>query len=187
MAISAQQIINRAYRLAIGVGADATVSPVLDNLWAFEEAFPLAYRRAFVEIGHSSSEIEEYRHQHTLSVTDGSATLPDGVLTEFLDSSTLYSGDDPTIAELSSYAPRWSSFQRPVHDQLHYYTHKEDKLFFRPAGGNLFEWDGELELVCITMPELPASITGEISFVSPAMADRVVEILAGMIVARPSA
>lgn len=181
--VSPQELIGRAYRLAVGTSSDATVQPILDNIWAFEEAYPHALRQASSETARSADEIEKYRRQHTLAVVDGTAALPDAVLDEFLDSSTIYSDADPTIAELSSFAPRWSSFQRPVHDMLHYYTFKEGDFFFREAGGDLNVWDGDIELVCVSMPDIPAAISGT-SEVPSDIAERTIQILAGMIKGR---
>lgn len=184
--IAPLELINRAYRLAVGIGGDTETSPIVDNIWAFEEAFPIALRRAAVETSRSADEVPDYVRQHTLTVTDGVADIPETVLTEFLDSSSLFSGDDETIAELASYAPRWNDFQRPVHDMLHYYTEREGRLYFREAGGELFTWDGELELVCVSMPPVPAAIATMFE-VPDSMADRVVQILADMIRGRSDA
>ncbi len=171
-------IINRAFRLAIGVGVDATVQPVLDNVWAFEEAFPLALRRAIKETPLSAEEVEGWRREHSLTLVNGEIAMPDAVLEEFFDSSSVYLAADLTAR--ISFAPRWTSYLHPAHDQLGYYTYKEDNFHYREAGGEPFDFDGDVKLVCISLPNKPANISTNMTLPVD-LAGKTVEVLADMI------
>lgn len=180
MAVTVQSLLNRAYRLAAGTGQDPHQALSIDNVWVFEEAFPLALCKAIEEIGLSDAEIEHYRREHTLTLTDGSAALPQDVLHRFLDSSTISSDDDETVSMLSSFCNRYSEFLNPPHTALGYYTTIENTFRYREAGGNAGEFDGDIKLQAVSLPQTPATITGTMT-IPDDVADRLVEILADMV------
>jgi hypothetical protein len=174
MAISLQGIINRAFILANGIGTDAHQSPVIDNQYVVETLAPHALRDA-VRIGAGKeSEVGSLKRTHSLTVTDGEATLPASVLEECLDSSTVYG---TAIEDLTSYEPRYSDFLRVSDPHLNLYTCRGGTFCFREAGGNVGEWDGTLSLVAVSLPDLPAVITDAMT-ISNATAERCIEILA---------
>jgi hypothetical protein len=180
MAVSVQSLINRAYRLAVGTGGDAHASPVVDNVWAFEEAFPHALSRAVEEIGFGPEEIEHYRRAFDLTFVNGVATLSGDVVHRFLDRSSLSSITDASVATNSSFCNRVSEFLNPPHTALHYYTTVEGEIWFREASGSVDTFDGNLTLYAIGYPATPASITGTMA-IPEDIADRTVEIMAEMI------
>jgi len=186
MAVSVLSLINRAYRLAVGTGADPHASPVVDNAWAFEEAFPLALSKSVEEIGLSPAEIEHYRRQFELTMVDGSADLPQDVLHRFLDSSTISSDDDPSVGSSSSFCNRWSEFMNPPHLGLHYYATTQNTFRYREAGQDIDAFDGVITLHAVSTPAIPSSITGTMTLPDD-IADRTVEILAMMISGRATA
>lgn len=183
MAVTKQSLVNKAYRLAAGTGQDPHQAFTIDNVWVFEEAFPIALSRAIEEIGLSSAEIEHYRREHELTVTDGSADLPQDVLHRFLDSSTISSDDDDTVAGLSSFCNRYSEFLNPPHTALHYYTTLENTFRYREAGGLADAFDGTIKLQAVSVPATPAVITDTMT-IPEDVADRLVEILANMVKGR---
>jgi hypothetical protein len=174
MSISTQGILDRAFLLANSIGTDAHQSPVVDNKYALEVLFPHSLREA-VRIGAGiENEANSLKRAHSLTVTNGEAALPVSVLEECLDSSTVY-GDD--IGDLTSYEPRYEDFIRVSDDNLNLYTCRGGTFCFREAGGEVGEFDGDVNLVAVSMPDIPTTITDAMT-INNSTAERVIEILA---------
>jgi hypothetical protein len=186
MALSALQIINRAYRLAAGTGQDAHAAPAIDNLWAFEEAFPLALSQSVEEIVRGTDEVEQYRRNFTLTLASGQASLAfQELMHQFLDRAVLVSVEDQDDGVPSSFCNRWSTFLRPPHaDLMNYFATTENRFYLRIAGGDPFTYAGDIVLNAIATPVMPALIGDAITSMTDDLADRVVEILAKMIAGR---
>jgi len=177
MAISQLGIQNRALRLATMEGADPTQSPVIDNGVVLEDLFPIALRSAIIQAAQKGITLGQVRRSHTLSVTSGVATLPDTVIDECLDTSTLSSTTDATITQLSSWQPQYLDFVRPVHSQLHYYTTQGADFLFREAGADYGDYTGTLSLNAVSMPATVGSLTADLG-ISTDIAETTIEILA---------
>lgn len=176
MAFSYQRIINEAYRIANMAGGDANSSPVVDNKVVLEDLFYSALRQAIVEGSDKPAEIGDLKHDHTIAITNGAGTIPDNVLDEFLDSSSIYS-DDGTLNGLMSFHPRYFDYIRAGHSQLGYYTVRDAQLLLKSPGGAMSSYNGNVHLVTTTMPTV-ADATTALS-ISTETAKRTVEILAG--------
>jgi hypothetical protein len=184
MAITPGQLINRAYRLAAGMGQDPHAALSIDNVWAFEEAFPLALSEAVEEIGDSSDEIEHYRRSFALTLVDGSIALPEDVMHRFLDRSVLQVTGEEDIP--ASFCSRYEEFLRPAHAEVfHYYTTRDNALKVRIAGGEPAVYDGAVTLTAVAVPAIPSTLASTMT-IPEDLADRTVEILARMIAGRPS-
>ena len=161
-------------------GLDPHTSPVVDNGVVAEDLFYSALRRAVAESAKNPSDAQAMRRDHTVTITNGVGTMPDAVLDDFLSSSSIYSTTDTTIAENSSYCPRYVDYLRPVHSQLGYYAVQGSSLLYREPAGNAGEWDGDLHLVAISTPAIPATITDPIT-ISTELAELTITILASML------
>ena len=122
--------------LSGGGGYGPHQAVAIDNVWAFEEAFPLALSKAVEDIGYSADEIEHYRRQLTLIFINGMCNMPQDIMHDLLDQSTVMSVSsdaetvDPTV--LSSWCNRFSEFMNPPHpNALHYYSTANNKFYFR--------------------------------------------------------
>lgn len=189
MAVSVSSLIDRAYRLATGVGADAHVSPIIDNVWAFEEAFPIALRAAVKDEALSAQEIEALKRTWEITFVNGVAAFADEILGEHMDCSELY--DPADVIELNSFQVRWGSFLRPAQTALGHYavkgdTEAEHELHYREPNGDIATYDGDKILVAVSLPTIPANITGTMD-IPVDTAERVVQILAEMVRGRASA
>ena len=180
MAYSKKRIMDEALRIATMAGLDPHTSPVIDNGVVAEDLFYDALRRAVVESAKNPSDAQAMTRDHTVTITNGVGTMPDTALDEFLSSSSIYSTTDTTIAENSSYCPRYVDYQRPRHSQLSFYAVQGSSLLFTEAGGNPGEYDGDIHLVAISTPSIPAIITDAIT-ISTELAELTITILASML------
>lgn len=160
-------------------GTDAHVSAVIDNAVVLEDHFYSALKMAVIEGSQIESEAGGLKRDYTITVTDGVGTLPDTVLDECLDQSSIYSTTDDDIGELSSYQSRYGDYLRPNHDQLNYYAVQGTDFLFREAGADPGEYDGDIHLVAIGVPDV-SSFTGAIT-ISTTTAERTINILANLL------
>ena len=161
-------------------GLDPHTSPVVDNGVVVEDLFYDALRRAVAESAKNPSDAQAMRRDHTVTIVNGVGTMPDTVLDDFLSSSSIYSTTDSNIAENSTYCPRYVDYLRPKHSQLSFYAVQGSSLLFTEAGGNSGEYDGDLHLVCVSVPAIPATITDPIT-ISTELAELTITILASML------
>ena len=178
--ISYKQIIDRALRMATMTGGDSNASPVIDNAVVLEDMAPMALRQAIILGANNPNEVNQLKIAHTLSVASGEATLPDEVITECMDRSSVSSASDSSITELASFQPRLLSFLRPVHKQLAYYTVNGAKLLFRAAGGDAGTYTGTITLAAVSMPVGVTLLTSSLGIPSDT-AERAIGILAVML------
>jgi len=174
MAISQKSIQDRALRIATMVGADPNGSPVIDNGVVIEDMFAMALREAIIAAAQSDTTVSQVKRSHSIVVTDGVGVLPDTVIDECLDTSSLESATDDDITQLSSYQPRYADYVRPVHSQLPYYTVRTGSFLFR--NGDRSVYDGTVTLVAVAMPPVVA-FTADLD-ISTDIAESTVQILA---------
>ncbi len=180
MAFSQKSIGDRAIRVATMAGLDPHTSPVVDNGVVAEDLFYDALRRAVAESAKNPSDAQAMKRDHTITITNGVGTMPDTVLDDFLSSSSIYSTTDSNIAENSTYCPRYVDYLRPVHSQLGYYAVQGSSLLYREPAGDAGAWDGDLHLVTVSTPAIPATIADAMT-ISTELAERTIQILAGML------
>lgn len=181
MVVSQLSIQQRAYRLAVSQGLDPHGSGAVDTQFAFENNFPHALRRAATELaGRDESEAANLKRTYALTLSSGVATLPVSVIQECLDRSMIYSDSDSTVAENSSYQPRYSDYIRPAHSQLGYYSINGTSFCYRAPYGAANSFSGNLKLVTAGMPDIPGSLTTAMT-ISDRLAERTVELLADMV------
>jgi hypothetical protein len=176
MAISYASIIDRAFRVANMVGQDANNSLTIDNQVVLEDLAPLALREAIIQKAGTDSENGGIKRSHALTFVNGTATLPDTVIEECLDTSSLVSTTDDDITQLSSYQPRYLDFQRPAHNQLSYFTVQGRNILFRDSFGDPGEYNGAISLVAVSMPAVVA-ITADLG-IGTDVAESAIKILA---------
>jgi hypothetical protein len=176
MSFSKKQILDRALRIATMTGTDAHQSAVVDNAVVLEDYFYSALKQSVLAGASDPSESAGLKRDHTISITNGIGTLPDVVLEECLNDSTVYNDDD----DQTSYQPRYADYLRPVHSLIGYYAVQGTSFLYRAPGGDAGEFDGDINLVAVSLPDIPATITDAIT-ISSATAERTIQILAGMI------
>lgn len=178
MAYSQKSIQDAALREATLAGGDGNASPVIDSSVVLEDLFYLALREAVIEA--ANSEPGSQKRDYTIAVTSGSGTLPDTVVEELLDDSTIYSATESTIGELSSFQREYSDFIRPVHTILSYYTVLGSNFLFRQAGAATGAFTGSIHLVASGIPDIPGTITTPLTIKS-SVAERTIAILANLL------
>lgn len=180
MAISQKQIMDRAYRVAVGVGGDPHDSPVADNLFVFEDLFPFAFReavKALIIEGNTGG----YKRTYTLSITDGRVTLPDTLLEEMLDDSQIV-GENGNI---TSYQPNLQSFYFPSNTQLGHYAVDGNEFVYREPDGEADDFTGEISLKTAGVPDIPGSVLTDLG-IPPELAERTIVFLAEMALGKMS-
>lgn len=180
MPYSQKQIQDRALRIATMAGGDPNTSQVVDNNVALEDLFYDALRSAVLDGSQYPSEVGNLMRDHTISVTDGVGVLPDSVINEELDQSSVYSEDGDDIGQLNSYQPRYMDYVRGGQSQLAYYAVKGTDFLFRDIGGDANDFDGDIHLVTVSIPAIPATITDPITIGSET-AERCIQLLAEML------
>lgn len=180
MAYSQKQIQDAALREATMVGGDANASPVIDNAVALEDLFYLALRAAVLEGAAIETENGGLQRDYSIVIASGTGPLPDTVLDECLDTSSVYSTTDADITTLTSYQSRHLDYLRPVHVQLGYYTVLGGNLLFREPGGATGSYGGTIHLVTVGTPDIPAVATNPIE-IATETAERCIAILARMV------
>jgi hypothetical protein len=178
MAYSQLQIQQAALREATMVGNDPHASPVIDASVVLEDLFYEALRQAVVIGASNQNEAGSLKRVYPLLIVDGVADLPDTVVTECLDSSSVFATDD--VTQLSSYQSRFNDYLRPGHDLLNYYAVQGNQFYFREAGDDAGVFDGTINLVAIGTPDIPAAIADPIT-ISTETAERTIKILAQML------
>jgi hypothetical protein len=174
MAISQKQIMDRAYRLAVGRGMDAHASPITDNLFVFEDAFPLALREACKQDAS-----ENLKRRYNLTFVSGVAVMPDTVLEEFLDRSILLDSVDPDNSEFNSYQWNLNDFYYPANTQLGHYTVDGNSIRYRAPNEDADTHAGAAVLVTIGVPDIPGTITTDLG-IATELAEKTIEILSLM-------
>lgn len=161
-------------------GGDANTSAVIDSGVVLEDHFYTALRQSIVEGSAIPSEVNSLKRDHTITLTDGVGTMPDAVLDECLNTSSIYSSTDSDVQEFSSYQPRYSDYLRPVQTQLGYYAVQGSSFLYREPSGDAGAFDGDINLVAVSTPAIPATITDPIT-ISTEAAERTIQILAGIL------
>lgn len=180
MAYSQHQIIDRALRIATMTGGDPNLSSVIDNTVVLEDHFYTALRNAIIAGANVPTEVNGLKRDHTIAVTNGVGTLPDSVVDECLDSSSIYSSTDSNVQQFSSFQPRYADYLRPVHGQLAYYAVQGQSFLYRGPNEEAGVFDGDIHLVAVSTPAIPATITDAIT-ISTATAERTIQLLASIL------
>jgi hypothetical protein len=179
MSISQKSMMERAFRLANTVGVDGASSPVINNTFTPEDLFPIALREAVIERASIPSEADSLKREYALTFTNGVATKPDTLVDECIKHSSLFSVTDPSIGELTSYQERYSDFLRPAYTQLGYYALRGSSIEYRPAYGEINDFDGDLVLSAVGIPDIPAVLTAAMT-ISTDLAEATITKLAQM-------
>ena len=103
----------------------------------------------------------------TLTVTDGTATLPDYVLTSCMEDSTVIDEDNLDIP--SGYEREWFDFVGPLDDKINHYTvRNESEFYYREAGEDFaipLGFDGALLLNTPCVPQKPVNASTQIDVI----------------------
>lgn len=178
---SQKQLMDRAFRLANSAGVEPHQSAIIDNAFTAEDYFPIALREAVKQSAGIPNEANSVKRTYPLTLVAGEATLPDTVLTECLDSSSLFSSSDATVAKLSSYEPRYSDYlDSGAYNQLAYYTVRGAVFCYRAPGELPGVSTATLSLVCVGIPDIPAALATAM-VISSETAERCIEILSKML------
>ena len=179
MAYSQHQIIDRALRIATMTGGDPNLSSVIDNTVVLEDHFYTALRNAIIAGANVPTEVNGLKRDHTISVSNGVGTLPDSVIEECLDTSSIYA-DDTNVQQFSSYQPRYSDYLRSGHSQMGYYSTQGANFLYRGPNEEAGVFDGDIHLVAVSTPSIPSTITDPIT-ISTEVAERTIQILASIL------
>ena len=184
--ISYKQIIDRALRVATMTGGDPNASPVIDNVVVLEDLAPMALRKAIIEGASDPDEANELKIAHTITISLGVGDMPDEVINELLDRSSVSSTTDDDITQFTSFQPRLMDYLRPVHSQLGYYTAQGQNILFREPGGNAGAFDGTIVLNAVSMPVEVVDLTSFLHIPTDT-AERAIQILPMMLRGAPPA
>jgi len=182
--ISYRQIIDRALRVATMAGGDPNSSPVIDNLPVLEDLAPMALRQAIIDHANDPDAANEVKIAHTVTISLGTGDMPDEVISECLDRSSVSSTTDDDITQLTSFAPRYLDYLRPVHSQLGYYTQQGQSILFREPGGNASAFNGIIVLTAVSMPIDVVDLTSFLNIPSD-VAEKAIQNLAMMLRGNP--
>jgi hypothetical protein len=176
MAFSQKSITDRAFRIAVMTGSEDIASAIVDNEVVFEDYFSIALSEACLAAAQNESEAAALKRTHDIIIVDGVGDLPDTVLTECMDQSSMVNPADTDTP--ISFSPRYSDYVSPARpNQLSYYTVEGSNLLFRAVGEGVGESDADIQLTAVSLPDTPALITGTMT-IRPETAERVALILA---------
>lgn len=161
-------------------GVDPNTVAFVDNSVVLEDLFYEALRAAVIEGSQRPAEVGNLTRDFTIAVSGGIGALPDSVINECLDNSSIYSGDDDDIGQFSSFQTRYSDFIRAVHPQIAYYHIQGTNFLFRDIGGDPNDFDGDINLITVALPDIPSVITDLIT-ISSETAERAIVLLAEML------
>lgn len=168
---SQQSITDKSFRIAVARGVDPHNSPLIDSgEFLSEDLFRSALRQAVIE--------QQFQKSYALTLTDGKVALPAGVLLEQLSTANVYQEDE---TELCSFEERYSDFVNMPYSQISRFTVNNSQLCYAEASGDANEFDGDVTLMCVALPAIPATITDAIT-IPDTLADRISEILADMLI-----
>lgn len=98
------------------------------------------------------------RQTHAITLTNGTGTIPAGILTTCVWGSSVYIDDEPEIGPLMSYTP-WISFINPADDRLGYYSiRSNNELYWADPGESYPDLtrDTAVSLTIATALSIPA-------------------------------
>lgn len=94
--------------------------------------------------------LHEFAKDHSIVLTDGIGTLPDGVKTEYIDS--IYLPSNP----MASYIPRYEDFYLNNSEIVDTFTIQNGQFYFRGVGEDSGDSDETISINCITIPSFPS-------------------------------
>lgn len=124
MAVTFQQLLDRAEEAATNIAIDASVSPLVDSEVTAEVIYPHAVRSVFRDYAKTGRHLDDMQMDHSITMaTTGVAALPDTVIRELLDYA--YIPNDQFASKV------------PYED---YERHRFDRqmCYFAIRGGNLY-------------------------------------------------
>lgn len=153
-----QQLIDAAESLATGQGNDPSRSIVIDSEMTAEDLLPLAFRHAYRELCQKGDNLQDVLLSHEIELTSASpragmmGTLPDGVLTEYLDKAFL---PDYPYSSLMRQIP---DYDREKFSNMLCYFCVDDSTFYTTciAEGSSEEESGSEEItITLRAPSVP--------------------------------
>lgn len=174
------ELLDRAYFQALR-GMDANTAPNLDDATTIMEALVPSIFQAVAESYAADPRKQSLlRRTHTLTVTNGVATLPDEVLTSCLWNGSIADPNDVTVAQAQSFVAQFYDFIQPRDNwqiQLNWWNVKGDTEFHFLAANDEYDpndgFDGDLDYTGPSVPEIPANASDTVNVPSEVASDLV--------------
>jgi len=182
MSILLSEFIARGVEMAL-VGIDDPNSYIQTAEVLAETLGPQVLQAVSRDAAGDPLRVQQVQRTHTLSFTDGTATLAANVLTEYLAQSTVDVDGEPTWGPLMAYMS-WVDFRNGFDPRLGgYAVHPAGALFFAPPGipyavGS--GYGGDALLTTPSSPTWPTTAGGSID-ISPELEDQAITSLASAI------
>lgn len=123
MAVTFQQLLDRAEELATNIAGDAQTSPLIDSEVTAEVIYPHAVRSVFRDYAKTGRHLDDMQMNHSISLTGDSGTLPDNVIRECLD---------------HAYIPRDQFASKVPYEDYQRYRFDNQMCYFAIKGGSLY-------------------------------------------------
>lgn len=172
-----QELIDAALEQAMaGLPLD---SPVVDSDIIAETLVPNVFQDIALRYAADPDKRSLLLKTHTLSLTDGVATLPDEALSQAKGGAVISDPDDVSVAQNAALVWNWNDFVAPRNgllSQIPQWTIRNDIFYYLEADATYDPSDGfngELELMIATIPETPTLATGTLDIPVEAESDMV--------------
>lgn len=159
MSISLQQLIDQAISIA-NRGVDQSAAPALSAEMVAEDLLSTVFQQVGQTVAKDPARRSLLRRSVDVAFTNGSATLTDAVLTEYLSESTLYDSTD--LTKQYSWVSQFENFIRKSDRRIGFYSVNESSInivepsaVYAVASG----LTGSRKLVIPCTPEVPATAT----------------------------
>ncbi len=164
MSITLQSWIARSVEMAL-IGVESESSYIQTAEMLAEVLAPQVAQAVVRDAAGDPNRFQQTLQTVTLSFTDGVATLPSNVLTEYLSQATVSDPADTESAKYTSWIKNFQDFRNSPDSLLGYFTaNPAGQLYYSPpgtpweSGGSNFGGDIELTVPCsITIPTNPAT------------------------------
>jgi hypothetical protein len=161
-------------------GANPLTSPLLDIEMTAETLVPDVFQSVSLSYAADAQKASLLSRDHTITLTDGSGTIPDTVLTQCKFNSTAYLESD-TAATQASLVRTWLDFVTPsTTDRLLARYHIKDQTIYWIEANAAFESgvgiDGDIVLNIPSTPEIPATEDDDLVVADEVLSDLITSL-----------
>jgi len=174
MSITLQSWVDRAVEMAL-VGIDNPDSSYVQTAEMLAETLiPQVAQAVARDAAGDPQGFQQVLYTHELSFSNGTATIPDVVLTEFMPQSNWDDPDDNTVVSVTSWVRTYYDFRNNPDNRLGYFCENPaGTLVYQPYGttydpnggsnfGGTINWTVPSSPVIPTSPNTVIDVTGEI-------------------------
>jgi hypothetical protein len=149
--------------------------PIQDGESVVEDMLPTALQVVALKAAAEPRTESLLRRNFTVSLTNGTGTVSDNVLTSCWPGATVYIPGEPTVGPLMSYVPNWNDFIGPLDSRLGYWIFQSDSTIYWIDPNDTFDITsgrtGDIIMNIASVPSIPATETDDLDMPDELLSD----------------